>query len=67
MSRALQSAAWVMYWIAVFMAQSLLIAGLFALVGYDAPEGVAFALAIPLAAVAGYVVWKAARARRVGE
>lgn len=67
MSRALQAAAWVMYWIAVFMAQSLLVAGLFALVGYDAPGGVAFALAVPMAAVAGYVVLNAARARRGGE
>ena len=67
MNRGLQAASWIMYWVAVFMAQSLLIAGLFALVGCDAPEGVAFALAVPMAGVAGYVVWNAARARRGGE
>jgi hypothetical protein len=56
MTRALQAAVWVMYWTALMMVQSLVIAGLFALVGYHAPEGVAFALAFPMAAVAGYVV-----------
>jgi hypothetical protein len=54
-----------MAWIAVFMAESFLLVGMFALASYYAPEAVGFALAVPMAALAALVVWKA-QARSAG-
>jgi hypothetical protein len=63
MGRVLQVAGWVMAWIAAFMAQSFLLAGIFAVAGYHAPDAVGFALAIPMAVLAALVVWAAVRSR----
>ncbi len=63
MARVLQVTGWVMAWIAAFIAQSFLLAGIFAVVGYHAPDAVGFALAVPMAALAAFVVWATVRSR----
>ncbi len=63
MGRVLQVTGWVMAWIAAFVAQSFLLASIFAVVGYHAPDAVGFALAAPMTVLAAFVVWAAVRSR----
>jgi hypothetical protein len=63
MGRVIQVGGYVMAWIAVFIAQSFVLAGIFAVVGYHAPDAVGFALALPMALIAAVAVWAAVRSR----
>lgn len=63
MGRALQVTGWIMAWIAAFIAQSFFLVGIFAVVGYHAPDAVGFALAVPMAVLAAFVMWAAVRSR----
>lgn len=58
MDNASRYASWAFLWVVVFIAQSMLLAAIFAMVGYGAPTSIGLLLALPMAVVAGLVVAK---------